>query len=350
MRQGGSAVESRVQVACLVILTTIAVAAALYWLQPVLIPFVLALFIALGLSPLVDLQIRVLRLPRPVALLATLLLVALLFALVGLVFSASVTRLADSAGTYEAQLNLMVSQLYERLPEEWVAQLPEGQVASFASIPASTVGQILGQITNAILGVLSQSFVVFIFVMFLLIGGGQWSRQEEGTLGEIVSRIRRYLVVNAGISGATGALVAITLLVLQVPLAIVFGLLAFLLNFIPNIGSIVATLLPLPVVIITPEISPGVAVLAIAIPGAIQVVIGNMIAPKVMGDSLDLHPVVILLALIFWGMLWGVVGMLLATPITAVVKILLEKLPSGRPLAELMAGRIASVAEDSAEA
>ena len=86
--------------------------------------------------------------------------------------------------------------------------------------------------------------------------------------------------------------------------------------------------------------SPLVAVLAILIPGIIQVTIGNGIEPKVMGDALDLHPVTILLALIFWGMLWGIPGMLLATPITAVMKILLSRLEYTRGLADLLAGRI----------
>ena len=79
--------------------------------------------------------------------------------------------------------------------------------------------------------------------------------------------------------------------------------------------------------------------LAIAVPAAIQAVMGNLVEPRMMGDSLDLHPVTILMSLIFWGMLWGVVGMLLATPITAVLKIFLERFEGTRPLANLLAGR-----------
>ena len=91
---------------------------------------------------------------------------------------------------------------------------------------------------------------------------------------------------------------------------------------------------------VSPEVTPLVAVLAIAIPGAIQLTIGNFIAPKIMGDSLDLHPVTILLALMVWGMIWGIVGMLLATPITAVMKILFERLELTRPVGALLAGRL----------
>jgi AI-2 transport protein TqsA len=87
------------------------------------------------------------------------------------------------------------------------------------------------------------------------------------------------------------------------------------------------------------EYSPTVQILAIALPGAIQFFVGNVMEPRMLGDSMDLHPVTILLSLIFWGMIWGVVGALLATPITAVIRILLEKGELTRPVAQLMAGR-----------
>ena len=90
---------------------------------------------------------------------------------------------------------------------------------------------------------------------------------------------------------------------------------------------------------ISPEISTSTAVLAISIPGIIQFAIGNVLEPKIMGDSLDLHPVVILMALIFWGMLCGIVGMLLAVPLTAIMKIILEKIEITQPIANIFAGR-----------
>jgi AI-2 transport protein TqsA len=128
--------------------------------------------------------------------------------------------------------------------------------------------------------------------------------------------------------------------VLGIDLAMVFGLFAFLLHFIPSIGSIVATLLPLPVVLVNPAVSPTVAILAIVLPAAIHFVIGNFIDPKLMGQSLDLHPVSVLLALMVWGAVWGVIGMFLATPLTAIMKILFERSELTAPIADLMAGRL----------
>ncbi len=114
---------------------------------------------------------------------------------------------------------------------------------------------------------------------------------------------------------------------------------AFLLNFIPSIGSVVATLLPLPVALI--QFDSGVMIaLVVLLPGVVQFTIGNIVEPLIMGEGLDLHPVVILMALVFWGLLWGVVGMLLAAPITAVLRIVFARLRITRPLADLMAGRL----------
>jgi AI-2 transport protein TqsA len=122
-------------------------------------------------------------------------------------------------------------------------------------------------------------------------------------------------------------------------MAWLFGLLVFLLNFIPNIGSIVATLLPIPVAV-TQFQDPWMVLAVVAIPGAIHLTIGNLIAPRLMGRGVELHPVTVLLALAFWGLLWGIVGMVLAVPIVAVVRIVLGRFGTTRPVAELLAGRL----------
>jgi AI-2 transport protein TqsA len=182
--------------------------------------------------------------------------------------------------------------------------------------------------------------LVLILVAFLLRGGSTAPQTRDPIWREIEAKIERYLVTQVTISAATGTLVGLILYVLGVDLALVFGFLAFLLNFIPSVGSIIATLLPLPIILISPESSWTIAILALALPGTVQLLIGNVVGPAVMGESLDLHPIAILLALIFWGVLWGVVGMLLATPITAVLKIMLERYELTRPVARLMAGRL----------
>ena len=338
MSQARGTTEERVQTVCLVVLATVASAFALHWLAPVLIPFVLALFISMGLGMCVDWLVRRARIPRGLALPAALILGMGALAGLGTLVSASVAQLAENGPVYAEQLGQLIDRATALLPEELSFFVGDG-TAALREIPVATVGGLLASTTNAVLNLLSQSLLVLIFVVFLLLGSPR-DPQQGGTFGEIRRSVESYLLSKVVISAATGLLVGTTLGLLGVPLAMAFGVLAFLLNFIPNVGSLISTLLPLPVVIVSPEVSAGAAVAAIAIPAAIQGLMGNAVEPKLMGDSLDLHPVAILISLIFWGMLWGIVGMLLATPITAVGKIFLQRFEGSRPLAELLAGRL----------
>lgn len=333
-------VEQRTQTIALFVLAAVALGAALRWLRPVMIPFVLAVFFASGLMPLVRLQMRRLRMPRGAAIAATLLLSLVLFTGVGLLVSASVRELAASADRYQAEVASLTARVAEALPLERFGIEPGGILAPLSQVPVSALGGMLVATTNAILDLLSNSALVFLFVVYLLIAASAGPERREGLVGQIGRQVERYLLTKAAVSAATGLLTWLVLAGIGVDLALVFGLLAFLLNFIPSIGSVIATLLPLPVVIVSPDLGTGAAVAAIAIPGAIQFTIGNVIEPRILGSSMDLHPVTILLALILWGMLWGVVGMFLATPITAVMRILFERLELTRPLAGLLAGRL----------
>ena len=233
----------------------------------------------------------------------------------------------------------------ELLPAESLGLDPEEDFDPLARIPASAVRGMLLSTTNALVDILSKSLLVFVFVVFLMVGGSR--EPAAGVWGEIAGQVQKYLATKALLSMATGVLVWAVLALLGVDLAMVFGLFAFLLNFIPSVGSVIATLLPLPVVLLGPDMTPLTAALAIAVPGAIQFTIGSVIEPKIMGDALDLHPVAILLALMFWGMLWGITGMLLATPITAIMKILFLRLDLTQPLAHLLSGRLGPLRSDS---
>lgn len=126
-------------------------------------------------------------------------------------------------------------------------------------------------------------------------------------------------------------------------MAIVFGVLTFVLKFIPEAGSIISILLPLPLVLVSPDSSIAMLLLAIILPSVMHLSVGNLIEPRLLGDSLELHPITILLSLIFWGMLWGIPGMLLATPITSAVKILCEHLELTQPVSKLLEGKVSTL-------
>jgi AI-2 transport protein TqsA len=334
-----SAQQRQIQNVCLMLLSAVAAGFVFFWFRSVLIPFVLSVFFAYGLGPLVDVQIVKLRVPRPLAVLVTLLLGVLLLGMIGGLVSMSVRQLSANAFDYQQNIEQIVDQVMRSPLLERLGLDPEISYDIRSLVPTDRLGSLLVGATNAIVDVLSKGFIVLIFLFFLLMGGALRDAAASGVRAEVEHKIRRYIVVQGLLSAVTGFLIGTILVVLGVPLAMTFGLCAFLLNFIPNIGSILATLLPLPIVLVSPEISTTVAVLAILLPGLVQLGIGNVIAPKVLGDSLDLDPVTILLALMIWGTLWGVVGMLLAAPITAVMKILFERTEVTAPLARLMAGR-----------
>ncbi len=329
--------ERRIQTICLLILTAIGVGASLYFLSPVLIPFVIALFLVYCLVPIIDLQMRFLRIRRTVALITTALLGSIVLLLMWVVIWASVQEISGSAGEYEARMNQMLDDLVTWLPKERIGMEPE-ELQSILRIPQETTRYLLGQFVSSIMSVLSNGLLVLVFVMFMLVGKHA-PPPRAGILLELETQIKTYVATKVLISAATGALVGLVLKLLGVPFALAFGMMAFLLNFIPSIGSVIATLLPLPVVVLHPELGTFAKVMAFLIPAVLQLAIGSVLEPRIMGRSLNLHPVVVILGLIFFGMIWGIVGMFLATPIVALVKIILERMEVTRPLAEMLAGR-----------
>jgi AI-2 transport protein TqsA len=193
-------------------------------------------------------------------------------------------------------------------------------------------------LTGGAISVVSNLFLILMFVIFMLIGG-TIRHSKSALMKELTQKISMYILVKLLVSLATGALVGGLLLVMQVELAFMFAVLTVLLNFIPSIGSILATVTLAPILVL--QFGFGWQFFFImAGAGAIQVVIGNVIEPKVMGESMDLHPVTVISFLLFWGLVWGVPGMFMAVPITAVIKIILSRIPPTRAIAELLAGRL----------
>lgn len=356
---------AQIQTTCLLILTGVAIGGALWWLSGVLIPFVLAVLLSLCLAPVMRFLMHRLRLPQPLAVAGSLFAVLLVLTGFGLVLTATAAQLSANIRNYEKQITALVEKAKtspllrsfvkplesppakstkppDQQPPVDQAPQPLDEPRPFELqdlLESHSVGQFLLGLMNAVSGVLSQAVIVLLYLLFLLLGQ-QPGGDGGGALWRAVKqRIRSYLLLKGSISVATGVLVGGVLTVFGIDLALAFGVFAFLLNFVPSVGSIIATLLPVPVVLMTDQISTTTKILAIAVPGVIQFVVGNIVEPKLMGDSLDLHPVTVLLALIFWGLLWGLIGVLLAVPLTAAVKICLEQLDTTAPVARLMAGR-----------
>jgi AI-2 transport protein TqsA len=331
--------QQRVETVCLLILTALGITGALYVFRSVLIPFVLALFLTICLTPVIDAQVKRFRIPRPVAILTTVLIGCAVLVLVGLLIAAAANEIVQSKDEYQKQVRQMLVKTRGLVPDDWRVGDPNDPSGPLVRIPSDTIRKVLTDTASSIMDVLSNGLLVLIFMIFMVAGKPQRKASAGSLWGQVESKINRYVLTMVFTSGITGILVGLILTIIGVKFGWMFGFLAFLLNFIPNIGSIIATVLPLPVAFIDPQLGIFAKVLVVIIPGGIQFVMGNLIQPKMMGQSLDLHPVMILLSLIFFGTLWGVIGMILASPMTAVIKMLFERFEYTRPIAELMAGK-----------
>ena len=334
--------EQRIQTVCLLILTALGITAALYFFASVMIPFVLAIFLTLCLTPVIDVQMKWLRIPRRTAIFTTLAIGFAILILAALLVTASAEQIADSKDEYDKQFRQLLVKTRGLLPPDWYMDPNDPTVdpsEPLIRVPTNTVRKALTGITSSVMGVISNGLLVVIFMIFMVAGQGTFKAPPGSLWWEVESRVKRYVLTMMLTSGVTGVFVGLVLTLLQVKFGWMFGFLAFLLNFIPNIGSVIATILPLPVALIDPQLGMFSKVLVLVIPGSIQFIIGNIIQPKMMGESLNLHPVVVLLSLIFFGTIWGIIGMFLAVPITAVINIFLQRFGYTRAIAELISGK-----------
>jgi AI-2 transport protein TqsA len=397
----------KTQTVCLVLLATVAVGVSLALLKTVLLPFIIAVFIAIGCRPIIRYLQQRLNMPRYIAYAAAFLVGLLITTTFAVSVVASIGDLTGNIGVYEERLEHVSKWVVDRLPdststdskETSLAQVPvpakeEFEVSPILSessnssespkSPDNSIdsldeenakpgvlgeasknttravtelleyarslieSQMLG-LAGALTNLLSYGVLVLIFVFFLLVGSkdtvaaDSLAKQENSFFAEVEDQIRKYLVLKTVISVATGLAFGFVLWVFDVPLAILFGFLAFLLNFIPNIGPLICAMLPMPLLILNSSMSPWAAGICLALCVAVQFVSGNIVETRVMGESFDVSPVCLLLALMFFGLIWGIVGMFLATPLVSIARIVLAKTKMGKPIAALMAGRLEDI-------
>ncbi|MCK4997999.1 MAG: AI-2E family transporter [Anaerohalosphaera sp.] len=375
----------------LVIIAFVAVAVALKYTQPVMVPFMLAMFIVSMISPLLDRLVIKHKCPRPIAVLISVLVILTVIMIISLILisaagavinsvssddsssvvaeesnSATVAVIksaddegnsiagvagdeSDSAAVEESKKATSYVDTLQAFSSDTLSKFKvfckEELNFEFNLDPNEVANQIGSMIPTLVtstfgtaIGIITTIFFVVIFVIFMIAGRNPYV-VHQGVFEEIDKNVRRYISTKLIVSFITGVLVWLILKIIGLELAGVFGVLAFLLNFIPSIGSMISTLLPIPIAFAQFE-SGWMIAAAIAGPGVVQITMGNIIEPKIMGQGLNLHPVTILLALSFWGLLWGVVGMFLAAPITAVIRIIFMQFDTLRPIGNLMAGQL----------
>jgi AI-2 transport protein TqsA len=336
--------ERDFQTVCLLILALFAGAVGLYLLRPLLVPFVLAVFFTYCLTPIIDLQTRRWGMPHGLAILGAGVVGVLAIALIGCIVTLSITQVADRFGDYQDQLVKLTREMAEKLPLDKLGIDVRKGPAAMITLDEADRRHLLGMLLSEMTELVSRGGVVLMFMIFILLGRKQTRVPSTGLLPEIEARVKHFVTRIVFFSALTGFLVWLTLLVsgLSNGMALMFGFLAFLLNFIPSVGSVVATLLPLPVILLSPDLSVAQKVLALVLPACAQGAIA-IVQPKYVGDSLGLHPIAVVMALIFFGMIWGLVGAFLAAPMMAVIKIILERNPTTRPIADVLGGDLGTL-------
>lgn len=263
-------------------------------------------------------------------------------------------------------LRIIGGQVQEMLAEETIASY----TVSMQSLGDSLVGYVdqelitefqnrlseldfMGQIQSllgALSGVLGNFFMVLLYLLFLILeenlfrvklkamypNSENHSRVRD-LIQEITKAVESYISLKTIVSLITAAASYLALIIIGVDFALFWAILIFILNYIPAIGSLIATLFPAVIAFIQYEQFQKFALVLIVI-GAIQLIVGNIVEPKVMGDNLNISPLVVILSLTFWGMIWGVVGMVLSVPIMVIIIIVMSKIPATRNIALLLSG------------
>jgi predicted PurR-regulated permease PerM len=330
------------------------VVAALYWAREVLIPVVLAILLTFVLSPFVT-GLQHLHLPRvPAALLVGLAALCILGAL-GLLFYSQLEKLALELPQRKEQIVEKIRSLRESGRGSWLDRFwetfgeieKETKVAAPASaraepVPVTVVSgtgpaDVLAFASPA-LGAVIQGLMTFVLVIFMLIkredlrnrlirlsGEGRITSMTKA-LDDAATRLSRFLLAQLIINASFGAAVALGLTLIGVPYAIVWGFLAGALRYIPYIGAYLGMVLPLLLsVVLFPDWTQTLLVLGLFI--GLELIISNVVEPWVFGHSIGVSEVALLVALAFWGWLWGAVGLVLSTPLTAMLAVLGKYVP-----------------------
>ena len=308
----------------------------------IVILFLVAFFISTICLPVLNVLQR--RLPYSLALSLVLLVLSCLFISVPIIVGGSLQRMLRSLPEFQEQLRSWEMALLARL-DSWDLNVSPGGIAEF--IDPSILATWLTRFLNGLIRLFKDGILVLVMIAFMLTETSWFSMKvsviDEATgnvttqVSRILVNVRRYLGIKTVVSVATGLSVWLGLLILRIEYAIVWGFIAFLMNYIPSIGSAIAGIPP--VLLCFAQYGPVWAFAVFLLYFAVNTIWGSVIEPRFQGRGLGLSPLIVFISLIFWGWVFGPVGMLLSAPLTMVVKIALEESPETRWIAVMLGGK-----------
>ncbi len=316
-------------------------------LKNIFIPFFMSILLYFLFNGVVK-KLLLLKIPKPIVLIFVLIFIFILFYFLGVLIYSSASSFIERFPVYSDKVVEIIKNLLAQLkiPGEEVQNYLKG-IDWGKAIDTSAVTSVISTTFGSFASFLGNLVLVLVFLMFMLAGRDaltgrinkafEHNRAEKikGMVDDIDDQVQHYLLIKTFISLLTGIIAGIILFIGGIDFVVFSALLIFILNFIPNFGSIIATLFPLLIGFLQYGFTLRMLLVLIGLM-ITQFVIGNIVEPRVTGKSLNLSPIVILISLILWGYIWGIVGMMLAVPLTSAIKIFFENIPTLKPLAEII--------------
>jgi predicted PurR-regulated permease PerM len=292
------------------------------------------------------------KIPKFIRIILIIAVIVALIYMLGKLVTVNVRQFQAQMPVYEEKFWEYSSNIlaYFDISQEQGEEMIDSFLSNFKQKRISSLGGMVQSLSGSFFSFMGNLLWVILFMIFILAEREAFTRRLVNRLGQersapildsmdhINAAIQQYLGLKTLISLLTGALVTVVLWLLGVNFALLWGTLVFILNFIPTIGSIVATVPPIAITLFQYG-SIGKTLLVALLLIAIQIAVGNILEPKIMGRGLNLSPLVVLLSLIFWGWVWGIPGMLLSVPLTAALRIGMEQIESTRTAAALISSQ-----------
>lgn len=342
-----SASFARINLFLLGFITLVLATAALKITATVVIPFIIAVLLTFVLEPVVLILERI-KIPRIIAAIVIVLLIAAAVYATGFVLFKSFKTILTLYPKYEkrfTEIYIMFAKTFKMPYDDQLTLIENlwGQLGLRARVQTLAINT-----SEAFFFYLSKTVMVILFVVFLLLEIGHFRKRIEAAfmgklsvriqriVAGVVAQVARYLSIKFFTSLSTGVIVGLLLSLVGLDFPIVWGVISFILNFIPTIGSIVAGggVFIFSIAQFYPNPGPILAVGAIML--GVNMIIGNILEPRIQGQNLGLSPFIILVSLSGWGWLWGFAGLVLAVPMTVIVKIICDNSPGLEPVSIMM--------------
>jgi AI-2 transport protein TqsA len=293
----------------------------------VILPIVFSAFLSIATLPAVRWLQRK-GVPSMIAIPLVVAVAAALLVGVTSIVAGSVRSFTRDVGQYEVALDALTAEVAQYAGRIGI-DLSDPELSDLLT-PTAVMG-LVSQTLNSVVRLLGRTLIVVITLTFILLEASEIEQKFRvafgagsevgGPMSEVAEKVQRYLLIKSGVSLVTGVLAAVVCRVLGIDFWLLWGLLAFLLNYIPSIGSILAAIPPILLALVQLGVPEALGCMIAYI--VINVSLGNVLEPRLLGQGLGLSPLVVFLSLIFWGWMWGPVGMLLCVPMTAMVQLVL---------------------------